>query len=592
MDSAFPEEVLEHVFSFVGPHADRNAISAVCRLWRRIERQSRRRIFVGNIYAVSPTIATRRFPAARAVELKGKPHFADFNLVPYGWGGGAGAWISAMAEAWPWLEEINSRGWSSPTSHSRSSRGRSGILGFWSSLRARGSQRTVSLPSRPIAEDVLLSVPVLNLRELDLRENEVEDRTGHWLNHFPESCTSLVTLNIAHLVSEVSFSAIERLVGRCPNLRTLRLNHSVTLDRLASLLCKAPQLSDIGTGGFSALPAEEVRQELYTKLESAFMGCKCLRSLSGFGDASPVYLSAVYSVCPGLTTLNLSYASLQSPDLVKMISRCPNLQQLWVMDCIEDEGLEAVAESCRSLKELRVFPSDPYGQGPPVALTERGLVAISAGCPSLHSILYFCRQMTNVALQSVAQSRPNLTCFRLCIIDPLTPDYLTGQPLDMGFSAVVESCQGLRRLSLSGLLTDRVFERIGTLGHRLEMLSVAFAGDSDAGLHYILSGCRSLRKLEIRDCPFGDTALLANAGKLETMRSLWMSSCHVTLGACRALAEKMPQLNVEVIDEGWKPSLKRPDDWFVEKLYVYRTVAGPRQDMPSYVYTLPSQLGS
>ncbi|KAK1294842.1 Protein TRANSPORT INHIBITOR RESPONSE 1 [Acorus calamus] len=583
MDSAFPEEVLEHVFSFVGSHADRNAISAVCRLWCRIERQSRRRIFVGNIYAVSPTIATRRFPAARAVELKGKPHFADFNLVPYGWGGGAGAWISAMAEAWPWLEEIRLK--------------RMVVSDESLEVLSRSFRnfRVLVLSScEGFSTDGLAAVAAncRNLRELDLRENEVEDRTGHWLNHFPESCTSLVTLNIAHLVSEVSFSAIERLVGRCPNLRTLRLNHSVTLDRLASLLCKAPQLSDIGTGGFSALPAEEVRQELYTKLESAFMGCKCLRSLSGFGDASPVYLSAVYSVCPGLTTLNLSYASLQSPDLVKMICRCPNLQQLWVMDCIEDEGLKAVAESCRSLKELRVFPSDPYGQGPPVALTERGLVAISAGCPSLHSILYFCRQMTNVALQAVAHSRPNLTCFRLCIIDPHTPDYLTGQPLDVGFSAVVESCQGLRRLSLSGLLTDRVFDRIGTLGHRLEMLSVAFAGDSDAGLHYILSGCRSLRKLEIRDCPFGDTALLANAGKLETMRSLWMSSCHVTLGACRALAEKMPQLNVEVIDEGWKPSLKRPDDWFVEKLYVYRTVAGPRPDVPSYVYTLPSQQGS
>ncbi|KAK1277045.1 Protein TRANSPORT INHIBITOR RESPONSE 1 [Acorus gramineus] len=591
MDSAFPEEVLEHVFSFVGSHADRNAISAVCRLWRRIERQSRRRIFVGNIYAVSPTIAIRRFPAARAVELKGKPHFADFNLVPYGWGGGAGAWISAMAEAWPWLEEIRLK--------------RMVVSDESLEVLSRSFRnfRVLVLSScEGFSTDGLAAVAAncRNLSVLDLRENEVEDRTGHWLNHFPESCTSLVTLNIAHLVSEVSFSAIERLVGRCPNLRTLRLNHSVTLDRLASLLCKAPQLSDIGTGGFSALPAEEVRPELYTKLESAFMGCKCLRSLSGFGDASPVYLSAVYSVCPGLTTLNLSYASLQSPDLVKMISRCPNLQQLWkvefassqVMDCIEDEGLEAVAESCRSLKELRVFPSDPYGQGPPVALTERGLVAISVGCPSLHSILYFCRQMTNVALQAVAHSRPNLTCFRLCIIDPRTTDYLTGQPLDTGFSAVVESCQGLRRLSLSGLLTDRVFERIGTLGHRLEMLSVAFAGDSDAGLHFILSGCPSLRKLEIRDCPFGDTALLANAGKLETMRSLWMSSCHVTLGACRALAEKMPRLNVEVIDEGWKPSSKRPDDWFVEKLYVYRTVAGPRLDMPSYVYTLPSQQGS
>ncbi|KAK1279002.1 Protein TRANSPORT INHIBITOR RESPONSE 1 [Acorus gramineus] len=581
MESAFPEEVLEHVFSFVGAHADRNAISAVCRSWQRIERQSRRRLFVGNIYAVSPAIAVRRFTAEaiRAVELKGKPHFADFNLVPYGWGGGAGAWISAMAEAWPWLQELRLK---------RMVVSDESLEVLSTSFRNFRVLVLSSCEGFSTAGLAAIAANCRNLRELDLRENEVYDQSGHWLNHFPETCTSLVTLNIAHLAGEVSLSAIDRLVGRCPNLQTLRLNHSVPLDRLANLLCKAPQLTDLGTGGYSASPSEAIRPELYTKLEAAFVGCKSLRSLLGFADCSPAYLSAVYSVCPGLTSLNLSYASIRSLDLVKMIRQCPNLQRLWVMDYIEDEGLKAVAETCKHLEELRVFPSDPYGQGPPVALTERGLVSVSTGCPFLHSVLYFCRQMTNSALQAVARSSPNLTCFRLCIIDPCTPDYLTGRPLDVGFSAI-ESCRALRRLSLSGLLTDHVFERIGTLGHCLEMLSVAFAGDSDAGLHYILAGCPSLRKLEIRDCPFGDTALLANVEKLETMRSLWMSSCNISLGACRILAERMPRLNVEVIDEGGKPGLVRPDEWLVEKLYVYRTVAGPRPDMPSYVYTLPSR---
>lgn len=42
----------------------------------------------------------------RSVELKGKPHFADFNLVPDGWGGYFYPWISEMSRAYPWLEEI------------------------------------------------------------------------------------------------------------------------------------------------------------------------------------------------------------------------------------------------------------------------------------------------------------------------------------------------------------------------------------------------------------------------------------------------------------------------------------------------------
>ncbi|XP_074592815.1 protein TRANSPORT INHIBITOR RESPONSE 1-like [Curcuma longa] len=104
--AAFPDEVWEHTFSFLPTDADRNAVSLVCRSWHRIERLSRRKIFVGNCYAVAPAAAVRRFPQVRAATIKGKPHFADFNLVPTDWGGGAGRWIQSMAEGWPLLEEL------------------------------------------------------------------------------------------------------------------------------------------------------------------------------------------------------------------------------------------------------------------------------------------------------------------------------------------------------------------------------------------------------------------------------------------------------------------------------------------------------
>lgn len=256
-----------------------------------------------------------------------------------------------------------------------------------------------------------------------------------------------------------------------------------------------------------------------------------------------------------------------------------------MLDFIEDSGLEAVAVTCKDLRELRVFPSEPYGLEPNVSLTEQGLVSVSEGCPKLQSVLYFCRQMTNAALVTIARNRPNMTRFRLCILEPWTPDYVTGQALDVGFGAIVEYCKDLQRFSLSGLLTDRCFEYIGTYGKKLEMLSVAFAGESDLGLHHVLSGCDSLRKLEIRDCPFGDKALLANAAKLETMRSLWMSSCSVSFGACKLLAQKFPQLNVEVIDERDPPNT-RPESCPVERLYIYRSVAGRRLDMPGFVWTM------
>lgn len=154
----------------------------------------------------------------------------------------------------------------------------------------------------------------------------MEDLSEHWLNHFPDNCTSLVSLNMSCLDSEVSFSALERLVARCPNLRTLRLNRAVPLEKLANLLRRAPQLVELGTGAYSA----EIRSDIFSNLAEAFSACKQLKGLSGFWDVVPAYLPAMYSVCCGITSLNLSYATIQSSDLVKLVSKCRNLQRLWV----------------------------------------------------------------------------------------------------------------------------------------------------------------------------------------------------------------------------------------------------------------------
>lgn len=160
----------------------------------------------------------------------------------------------------------------------------------------------------------------------------MEDLSGHWLSHFPDTYTSLVSLNIACLGSEFSFSSLERLVGRCPNLKSLRLNRAVPLDRLANLLHRAPQLVELGTGAYSA----ELRPDLFSNLAGSLSGCKELESLSGFWDVVPAYLPAIYSICPGLTSLNLSYATIPSPDLIKLVSQCPNLQRLWVCPILFD----------------------------------------------------------------------------------------------------------------------------------------------------------------------------------------------------------------------------------------------------------------
>ncbi|CAN0870159.1 Protein AUXIN SIGNALING F-BOX 2 [Linum grandiflorum] len=568
----FPDEVLEHIFEFVATHKDRNSVSQVCKLWYRIESYSRQKVFIGNCYAISPERVVERFPGLKSITLKGKPHFADFNLVPPDWGGFVYPWIEAFARNRVGLEELRLKR----------------MVVSDESLELLSTsfpnfKSLVLVSCEGFTTDGLAAVAAncRNLKELDLQENDVEDHRGHWLSCFPDSSTSLVSLNFACLKGEINLAALERLVARSPNLRSLRLSRAVPLDVLQRILIRAPQLVDLGVGSYLHDP----ESESYDKLAAAIQKCTSVRILSGFLDPAPHCLTAFHVICPNITTLNLSYApGIHGIELMKLIRHCGKLQRLWILDCIGDEGLEVVASTCKDLEELRVFPSDPFvGQA---TVTERGLVAISSGCRKLDSILYFCQQMTNAALITVAKNCPNFIRFRLCILDPTKPDAATQQPLDEGFGAIVRACKDLKRLSLSGLLTDQVFLYIGMYAEQLEMLSIAFAGDSDKGMQYVLNGCKKLRKLEIRDCPFGNAALLMDVGKYVTLRSLWMSACDVTLGGCKTLAKRMPGLNVEIMNENDQMEFADDDRQKVDKMYLYRTLAGRRRDAPGSVRTL------
>ncbi|KAK9271887.1 hypothetical protein L1049_002252 [Liquidambar formosana] len=314
----FPEEVLEHVFDFLTSHRDRNAASLVSKSWFKVEKGSRQRVFIGNCYAISPERLIARFPRVKALTLKGKPHFADFNLVPPDWGGFVLPWIETMARSNVGLEELRLK--------------RMVVTDECLERLSRSFPNFKSLvlvSCEGFTTDGLAAIAAncRFLRELDLQENEVEDPRGQWLSCFPDSCTSLVSLNIACLKGEVPLAALERLVARCPNLRSLRLSRAVPLDTLQKILMQAPQLEDLGTGSYVHDPDSET----YDNLKNTLQKCNSIRSLSGFLEVAPHCLPAIHSICSNLTSLNLSYAlGIHGADLIKLIQHCRKLQRLWV----------------------------------------------------------------------------------------------------------------------------------------------------------------------------------------------------------------------------------------------------------------------
>ncbi|KAK4767758.1 hypothetical protein SAY87_002899 [Trapa incisa] len=221
----FPDEVVENVFDYVTSHHDRNSISLVCKSWHRIERFSRQRVFIGNCYSISPEKGGHVYP-----------------------------WIVALAKSKVSLKALRlKRMVVSDESLELISRS----FANFKSLVLVSCEGFTTNGLKSVAANCRL------LRELDLQENEVEDHRIQWLNHFPESSTSLATLTL------------ESLVAQSPNLKTLRVNQAVPLGSLQKILLRAPQLVDIGVGSLVHNP----NSETFNKLKNTIEQCKSIRSL-------------------------------------------------------------------------------------------------------------------------------------------------------------------------------------------------------------------------------------------------------------------------------------------------------------------------
>ncbi|KAL6648674.1 hypothetical protein ACP70R_012898 [Stipagrostis hirtigluma subsp. patula] len=572
------DNVLETVLQFLDAPRDRSAASLVCRSWHRAESATRDSVAVRNILAASAARTARRFPNARSLLLKARPRFADFNLLPPGWAASAFRhWAAAVASgAFPALTSLYLK--------------RIPVTDADLDLLARSLPATFldltlhlcdGFSSHGLASIAshCRGLRVLDVVECDMAEEE-EQEVVDWVAKFPPEPTNLESLSFECYAYLVDFAALEALVARSPRLSRLGVNQHVSLGQLRRLMAHAPRLTHLGTGSFR--PADGGEEglnfgEVVTSFANA-VRARTLVSLSGFRDHAQEYLPTIAVVCANLKNLDLSYAPVTPNQIVMFIGQCYNLETLWVLDSVRDEGLETVAISCKKLQSLRVLPLDAHEDAEEL-VSEVGLSAISRGCQGLRSILYFCQRMTNAAVIAMSQNCPELKVFRLCIMGRHQPDRVTGEPMDEGFGAIVRNCSKLTRLSTSGHLTDRAFEYIGKYGKSLRTLSVAFAGDSDLALQHILLGCSKLEKLEIRDCPFGDAGLLSGMHHFYNMRFVWMSGCKLTLQGCKEVARSLPRMVVELVNG--QPENERAEG--VDILYMYRSLDGPREDVPAFV---------
>lgn len=167
------------------------------------------------------------------------------------------------------------------------------------------------------------------LRVLDLSDTEVSDEDVDWISCFPPGETCIESLIFDCVECPINFNALESLVSRSPKLKKLRMNRHVSIGQLYRIMVKAPQLTHLGTGSFSPSVLEAAGDHEFNYM-SAFSACKSLECLSGFREIVPEFLPAIYPVCANLTSLNFSYANINTEQLRSVIRHCHKLQILWV----------------------------------------------------------------------------------------------------------------------------------------------------------------------------------------------------------------------------------------------------------------------
>ncbi|KAG0564731.1 hypothetical protein KC19_8G134900 [Ceratodon purpureus] len=574
----FPDEILKRIVDWLCNPVDRNALSLACKRLKAIEGQSRETVLVSNCYAIQPTTLVRRFPNARSITIKGKPRMVDFSFFPHAevWGAFATPWVEILVKHYRPIRHLKMKRMTISDSDIERL-----VSVCGDSLQELELEKCsgFSTAGLDVIARACQNLVVLNLSEAEIKNEGVPT----WLTTLAETAKSLRVLDLSLTeVHHVEQNAVVELASRC---HTLRLCDAMKIDHVLPVVEAAREtVRHMGIGLYSQ------NVENLDQITEAFGRCKGLEGLSALWDLDERSLLMIMPVAARLKSLDLTFTLLGQRELADLLGTCVNLEDLQCTDIIGDRGLRQIGTNCQNLRKLVV---EAYEAG---FVTQHGLMAVANGCFLLEKIRFYAADMTNEALETLANNCPNLYDVRICLVQKYDDSYpvieleAADATLNLGVRALLIKCPRVRRLSLgfdawhrlgptNVVINDEGMGYIGEYGRNLQIITFDnVRGSTDAGLVSIAFGCSKLRKLELRCCPFGDTSVAALALRPPSLKLLWAQGCQVGLLGVRMLAQR-PDMIVEVIKES-STDQNVITDW---QLLAYSSAAGPRTDLPDNV---------
>ncbi|PWA72205.1 hypothetical protein CTI12_AA273070 [Artemisia annua] len=481
------EQVLDLVIPYIRNVEDRNPVSSVSHKFYEIDGITRKRLTVHAPFYPNPASLSKRFPFIESLMLKGFPDYC----VKGDYGIRITPWIKQLALEFRCLKELHI----------------CGLVVHDEELETLARTRGKDLRSLKIkrckgfSTDGLMHVSKYcnQLRTLCLRhcyKIEVKDET--WLHQLALNSTVLERLHVRN----TDISDVE-------NLTLLAKNCS---NSLISLKIGECYLSKLGDAFRYAVRLEHFGG--YCDEENELVGLfpPNMRSLSiKYLPVTPY--SIVLPFLNHIRKLKLA-VELEPQCQCLLFKRCPNLEVLYTQNACGNKGLQVIGQFCKKLRKLTYT-----GDG---VVTQEGLIALAKGCTNLERLRVNLHVISNEAIKFVGTHLNNLRKFRLTAV---SQKGITDIPLDDAIRAILMGCRKLERLDITlwhGRLTDVGFEYIGKYGANLRFLSLTSIGISNAGLMKLSEGCPRLRKLILKDCPFGKQAVASIVFNIPSLRYVWV----------------------------------------------------------------------
>lgn len=574
MTTRLSDVVLDCVMPYIHDPKDRDAVSQVCHRWYELDSLTRKHVTIALCYTTTPDRLRRRFPHLESLKLKGKPRAAMFNLIPEDWGGFVTPWVREISRYFDCLKSLHFRRMivtDSDLQHLASSRGH--VLQALKLDKCSG-----------FSTDGLYYIGRFcrNLRILFLEESSLVENDGDWLHELALNNTVLETLNFYLTdIANIRIQDLELIARNCPNLVSVKITDCEILD-LVNFFRHASALEEFCGGSYN----EELEYNAIPLPEKL--------SRLGLTYITKNKMPIVVPYAALLKKLDLLYAMLDTEDHCMLIQRCPNLEVLESRNVIGDRGLEVLARCCRRLKRLRIERGDD-DQGmedEEGVVSQRGLIALSHGCPELEYLAVYVSDITNASLEHIGTHLKKLSDFRLVLLD--REEKITDLPLDNGVRALLRGCDKLRRFALylrPGGLTDVGLGYIGQYSPNVRWMLLGYVGETDAGLLEFSKGCPSLQKLEMRGCSFfSEYALAIAATRLTSLRYLWVQGYGASPSGRDLLAMARPYWNIELIPSRRVVVNNQQEEPVVVEhpahILAYYSLAGPRTDFPDTVIPL------